>query len=78
MLPPCASGQKGEPKTHVVLVVLEVHVVVDRVPDQEEDSDSVDEGRRAGVLALKVARLVAGNRVKPRGTLAEGSLGELA
>lgn len=57
----------------VVLVVLQVHVVVDSVADTEQDEDGSEERGTRSVLALKVPA------TETTGTLAGGlgALGEL-
>jgi len=43
----------------VVLVMFQVHLVVNGVPKSEDGQHGDDDGRRRGVLAIKVARLDA-------------------
>jgi len=56
----------------VILVMLQVHLVVNGVPKSEDGQHGDDDGRRRGVLAVKVARLDA-----TRGRLGRGALREL-
>lgn len=43
----------------VVLVMLQVHLVVDGVPKSEDGQHGDDDRRRRGVLAVEVTRLDA-------------------
>lgn len=59
------------------LVVLEVHVVVNSVANQEESDNGVHEGSSRGFGAVKVTLFVARNGVQSGGGGGGGSLGQL-
>jgi len=55
----------------VVLVVFQVHMVVEGIPKSEDGQHAYDNGRGGGVLAIEVARLETTNSGLGRGTLWE-------